>query len=441
MDGPRAAHDLLRAAESSCAELQHLLDTSQRDAGRKLDQASSWRRKALGLEQKLAAANAAVSSQAGKINKMDDSPSSQSMWNKEASMLETLLMRWHVADVAQLCYLALYKIKHENGKRCHLDLATLPDSKMCNEVKDIIHEARDRLIAEHMAMVFSAEKWNTFRLGCVISWNNLGWVRDLMKYNHNGVDKHGARARTHHLLAPNSKVKMPDVIPLAPMHALSDEILNGPLGNVSSDDRRGAEVKSFDAQMLDLLVSANDSTMGGMAMTGARGDAHWIALTYDGDKLMEDDTAVRASASLASCNRLHQSSHGTRTLAMWRHGSADPGLAEAWLTVKTRTVQLRKDLYRLYRDPQMRDADGAPTNIFVRFVITGDKPALMKLLGRRSFAHDCFSACCGCSEKEGELNDYTKYYKSHYGELSYEDRCALAFVALWVALEEEEPTD
>ena len=112
-----------------------------------------------------------------------------------------------------------------------------------------------------------------------------------------------------------------------------------------------------------------------------------------------------------------------------------------------RTKVVRPQLCRLYRESlsrgagELRNPDGSGSGIFVKLLLTADKPALCHVLGRRSFAHDFFSPFCDCSEKNGDLFNYTYDPLTHFAGLSFEERCNLALVPLWEALGEPEPPD
>ena len=62
---------------------------------------------------------------------------------------------------------------------------------------------------------------------------------------------------------------------------------------------------------------------------------------------------------------------------------------------------------------------GGPTNTFIKIVLTADKPALCKVLGRRSFAHDAFSPCCDCLESEGKFYGMSFDPLTHFGTMHY----------------------
>ena len=88
----------------------------------------------------------------------------------------------------------------------------------------------------------------------------------------------------------------------------------------------------------------------------------------------------------------------------------------------------------------MRDSQGNLTDMHVQVVLTADKPALCKILGRRTFSHDAFSPCCDCQESEGKFYDLSLDPMTHYGSMTFERRCALALVPLHEALNQPEPT-
>lgn len=95
-------------------------------------------------------------------------------------------------------------------------------------------------------------------------------------------------------------------------------------------------------------------------------------------------------------------------------------------------------LYNRGRPGELFDK-GERTGIFVKLVLTADKPFHCKALGRRSFAHDYFSPQCDCTR--AKLYDLSHDLETHYDGIRFETRCARALVPLWLALEEPEPED
>eukprot|EP00966_Prymnesium_polylepis_P213267 4939280-Prymnesium_polylepis.1 len=63
------------------------------------------------------------------------------------------------------------------------------------------------------------------------------------------------------------------------------------------------------------------------------------------------------------------------------------------------------------------------------------------MLGRRSFGHNLFSPFCPCSERAGDLYNYSYDPMNYYSGLDYEERCSLALVPLHEALGDPEPPD
>ena len=61
------------------------------------------------------------------------------------------------------------------------------------------------------------------------------------------------------------------------------------------------------------------------------------------------------------------------------------------------------------------------------------------MMGRCSFAHNYFGTNCKCHE--ADLNNFSFDKLTHYKEVTFEDRCALALVPLHEALGQPEPAD
>ena len=148
--------------------------------------------------------------------------------------------------------------------------------------------------------------------------------------------------------------------------------------------------------------------MHGMASKGTLKDPHWVTITLDGAGLTHDDSGVRLALICASVERMNQSTHAVHTIAFWRATEH----AEHWSTVIARTATVRPQLCRLFKDScergagELLNADGSGSGVFVKLLLTADKPALCHVLGRRSFGHDYFSPFCPCSEKNGDLFKY-----------------------------------
>lgn len=132
------------------------------------------------------------------------------------------------------------------------------------------------------------------------------------------------------------------------------------------------------------------------------------------------------------------------TVSFWRHGTLkkEGKSSEGWHTVRARTTQIWPQMCQIYaEDGQLRGDDGKPSGTYIQFVLTADKPALCKILGRRTFSHDCFSPCCACSESAGNFYDMSHDPLTHYGTMTFEKRCSLALVPLHEALGQPEPED
>ena len=118
--------------------------------------------------------------------------------------------------------------------------------------------------------------------------------------------------------------------------------------------------------------------------------------------------------------------------------------AEHWKTIIARTVVTRPQLCRLWNGGAAGELllpDGLGSGVFVKLLLTADKPALCHVLGRRSFAHDYFSPNCKCSESSGQLYDFSMDPLTHYDTLTFEERYDLALVPLHEALGLQEPAD
>jgi hypothetical protein len=381
---------------------------------------------------------AAQQQRSGAVSKIE----SESMYKKEAGTCALYLERWHPDDRAEVCYRALYKSRGQEGERLTDHLSDL-EGGFLDEVRRQHYHQRDEQIADHMRSVFSPALADVLRLSSEISWNVLRWWRDAWKFDWSATDKEGNKCKRRQMMAPDSNVPMPEPICIKLMRELEDAATTGSAQNVQHDDGRCAEVTSVDATALRALRSSEGSTMQGMATAGTLADPHWLTVTLDGAGLTHDDSGVRLALICASVERMNQSTHAVHTISFWRANEH----AEHWSVVMARTKTVRPQLCRLFRDSLTRGAgellneDGSGSGVFVKLLFTADKPALCHVMGRRSFGHDFFSPFCRCSEKAGDLFNYTYDALTHYAGISFEDRCNLALVPLWEALGEPEPAN
>ena len=393
-----------------------------------------WRQQAYRQGNKNQILSAAQEARAGAVSKI----ASESMWVKEAATLATYLERWQAEDRAELCYRALFRSKGDDGQRLSMTLADL-EGGIFDQMRKAIYRERDWQIAGHMEKVFSAAKADTLRVCSGMSWNIARWWHDTWKWQWNAKDpKTGERMRKRQMLAPDSEVPMPEPIPIAEMREVEAEHLQG--RNQQHADGHGAEVSSIDATVLQAIAMAGDSTMGGVAASGTPEDPIILAITLDGAGLTDDKSGVRVALTVATVERLNQSTHGVHTIGMWEASEH----AEHWKTIIARTVVTRPQLCRLWNGGAAGELllpDGVGSGFFVKLLLTADKPALCHVLGRRSFAHDYFSPNCKCSENAGQLYDFSMDPLTHYDTLSFEERCELALVPLHEALGLQEPAD
>jgi hypothetical protein len=360
---------------------------------------------------------------------------SSSMWSKEAVHVRTFLGRYEPSDVNELCMRASAGIKGEDGRSVLLSWGNT-DAAAFDPVKQKIISERDMEIYEHLSeKVLAPPKAELSRLLLRISWRKAGWLNSLFKWNWSGVDEEtGERFKTRQMLAPDSKQPFPDIFNLPEMHRWETKKLSGAAGNVAQADGRGSECRSVDWCILHALAAAEDSSMGGMATAGTKLDPHLIMLTGDGAGLTEADSGVRIAVFVGSVRKLNQSTHAIYNLVFYKADSD----AESYETIMARSAGIRPSLCRIYSDGQLLLENGEPSGIFVKLILTSDKPFLMKALGRRNMNHHYFSHSCGC----GDENLYTLDFDSmtHYNCVTFEERCQRALVPLWEALGQPEPS-
>eukprot|EP00966_Prymnesium_polylepis_P140635 3248388-Prymnesium_polylepis.1 len=69
---------------------------------------------------------------------------------------------------------------------------------------------------------------------------------------------------------------------------------------------------------------------------------------------------------------MNQSAHGVHTTS--RSGRRRP-IAEHWSTIIARTKHVRPALCRLFRNGELQLPDGSGSGVFVKLLLTADKPA------------------------------------------------------------------
>ena len=324
--------------------------------------------------------SAAQEQRAGAVSKID----SDSMYKKESGTLALMLERWHADDRPELCYRALYRSYNEDGVRLHNGLTDLEGSFL-DEVRRQHYHERDQQIADHIQEgAFNPAVMNTLRVALGWSWNAVRWWRDTVKWDWSATDPDGKPSKARRMMAPDSRVPLPEPMCIKLMRQLQDEELKGK--NVDHADGRGAEVTDVDATVLRALTSCDKSKMQGMATQGTLADPHWITVTLDGAGLTHDDSGVRLALICASVERMNQSTHAVHTISFWRASEH----AEHWSTILARTKHVRPALCRLFKDGELLNADGSGSGVYVKLLVTADKPALCHMLGRRSFGHNFF---------------------------------------------------
>ena len=133
---------------------------------------------------------------------------------------------------------------------------------------------------------------------------------------------------------------------------------------------------------------------------------------------------------------MNQSIGTVRNLVMYRASKH----AEHYDVLKSRLAAVKPAIVRLYRDGEIRNRNGTSSGVFVKFLLTGDKPFLCHFLGRRSLNYDNFSHQCDCDDEHLYFYDYPlATMLTHFSALTYTTRVARAHVPLHLALDTDEP--
>ena len=102
---------------------------------------------------------------------------------------------------------------------------------------------------------------------------------------------------------------------------------------------------------------------------------------------------------------------------------------------------IRPDICRLYNDgvkPGELSPDGKPSGIFVKLILTADKPFMRKACGLLSHNAIYFGEP-NCDCPEADIYNLTFCKKTHYEGISFETMCHRAHVPPWQALGRPEP--
>ena len=108
--------------------------------------------------------------------------------------------------------------------------------------------------------------------------------------------------------------------------------------------------------------------------------------------------------------------------------------------LKARLENILPDLRRLYNEGEGGELspNGDPSGIFIKIVLSADKPFMRKLNGLLSHNANCFGPpSCSCCDED--LYNFTFNKKTHYGQVTYATLCHRAHVPVWQALGQPEP--
>ena len=108
--------------------------------------------------------------------------------------------------------------------------------------------------------------------------------------------------------------------------------------------------------------------------------------------------------------------------------------------LKARLENILPDLRRLYNAGEAGELspNGDPSGIFIKIVLSADKPFMRKLNGLLSHNANCFGPpSCSCCDKD--LYNFTFNKKTHYGQVTFATLCHRAHVPVWQALGQPEP--
>ena len=323
------------------------------------------------------------------------------------------------------------------GERRQVDLrGQLARSKFFKPVVTMVEVQRDIKICTYLKeKVFPAAAFALSRLLINISKRECQLLNQIFKH-----ERHADGTKNRWRLCAGSTQFAPELFSLIGINEIEKNSLDATGITFSqSEDRWSATVAgapfSVDKAFMNNLEQASVSRVGGMATAGTKEDPHIFNETGDGAGLSNAFSGVRGGISPGSSEYLAQSSRDITTMFMYKATNN----AEEWTTLKANLAPLRKQWARIYRERELQP-DGKPSGIFVELVLTADKPFVRHVNGLRSHNHKSFGApYCGC--QEGQLFDFSKCKRTHYGQITYEMLCHRAHVPLHEALGEEEPAE
>lgn len=217
------------------------------------------------------------------------------------------------------------------------------------------------------------------------------WVRSLFRFDWSKrtrkTKKRTGRTYIHAprtTLMSDTDTPAPEMFPVDSMRAYEADKVRGDAANIEDEDRCGACVSDVDTTILRALEHHGDE---GMSTRGTRDDPHWIIITGDAAGLTADASGMRVCIVVGSVERMNQSVDKVRNLAFYSATEK----AEHYDVMKGRLGPVLPTLRRLFQKGELIRSDGSPSGIYIKFLLTGDKPFLCHCLGRRSLNHDCFS--------------------------------------------------
>ena len=299
-----------------------------------------------------------------------------------------------------------------------------------------IEVARDVRIGKYLSTnVYPHAAFSLSRLLVNLSKRECQLMNQMFKH-----DRRDDGSKTRWKLCEGSKVAAPELFSLAGINEIeSESIKETGVTFEQSDDKWSATVAgapfSVDVAIFNMLASTETSRVGGLATKGTRDDPFIVVGTGDGAGLSNAFSGVRCGVFPGSTNYLAQSSRDVTTLFMFKAEEK----AEEWPTLGARMGRVRPQLGRIWRTGELMP-HGRPSGIFVKFVLSADKPFMRHVNGLRSHNHNHFGApFCSCTDVQ--LFDLSKCKRTHYGQISYEMLCNRAHVPLWLALGEPEPAE
>ena len=397
----------VRGLEAQVAELQRKLDEKAREMIDVQAQRSSEERRREEAEATLAAGIPPCL--CGRRASIDKLTAQSDAFYGHVDFHYDCFRRYDEADVPALMACTLSKLKRKSESDFNFAEKLLEQHALRPAVGVLLHEHEKKCAAHLQENVYTEDHFSLMRLVGGISKRVCGLIEQSIKWIHKSD---GTKQRQ--TMCEGSTVAAPTLFSLKGINA-SEARAEKESGLILKEhpDRKGADISgqkyALDRAILDSV--SNSSRAGGMATKGDSPEtAHLICVTGDGAGLTDAQTGVRVGHFPGSTELLNQSSADCVDWIFYKENSK----AEDYTTLSARLVNVLPDMRRLYRNGELMTDDGVGTGIFIKFVLTADKPFIRHCCGMLSHNANAFGAplcmCCDETEEDGAEHPASTMY-------------------------------